>query len=114
MSSLTGQFSHGIKQRQRFGRFLDGLAGLRDNLAFSENTIKGVCEKFGLQITVAYPVNGQLGRCGVIVNFLDDIQADLLGCGDLCHVLPLCDVGSIIEATLKNGSCNALAAVLHS
>nr|DAE89343.1 MAG TPA: protein of unknown function DUF4470 [Caudoviricetes sp.] len=38
----------------------------------------------------------------------------MLGCGDLCHVLPLCDVGSIIEATLKNGSCNALAAVLHS
>lgn len=73
----------GIKKGKCLSRFLNRFTGLRDNFAFRENTIKGVCEKLRLQIAVAYPVNGQLGRCGVIVNFLDDIQADLLGCGDL-------------------------------
>ena len=43
-NALAGLLSAGIKQRQRFGRFLDCLTGLRDNLTFCENTIKGISE----------------------------------------------------------------------
>ncbi len=43
-NALAGLLSAGIKQRQRFGRFLDGLTGLRDNLTFSEDAIERVSE----------------------------------------------------------------------
>ncbi|KMI31895.1 hypothetical protein SM89_02746 [Klebsiella quasipneumoniae] len=43
-NALADLLSGSIKQRQRFGRFLDCLTGLRDNLTFRENTIERVCE----------------------------------------------------------------------
>ncbi|SLZ88267.1 Uncharacterised protein [Klebsiella pneumoniae] len=70
-NALTGLLSRGIKQRQRFGRFLDGLAGLRDNLTFSEDTIERVSKKLSFQIAIANPVNGQLRRGGVVVALLN-------------------------------------------
>jgi hypothetical protein len=42
-NALADLLSGSIKQRQRFGRFLDCL-GLRDNLTFRENTIERVSE----------------------------------------------------------------------
>lgn len=44
---------------------------------------------------------------GIVVQCGKQIQSNLFCWGDLCHVLPLCDVGSIIEATLWNGLDNA-------
>lgn len=43
-NALAGLLSAGIKQRQRFGRFLNRFTGLRDNLAFRVNTIERVSE----------------------------------------------------------------------
>ena len=96
----------GIKQRQRFSCFLNRLTGLRDNLSFRVNTIKGVCEQLRLQIAVADPVNGQLVRCGVVVNFLDDIQGICSDAviSDICYLCamwgalskPLSEVSSVM------------------
>ena len=76
-NALTGLLSRGIKQRQRFGRFLNRLTGFRDNLTFRINAIERVCEKLSFEIAIANPVNGQLRSGGVVVNFLDDGHADL-------------------------------------
>lgn len=43
-NALAGLLSCGIKQRQRFGRFLNRFTGLRDNLTFSEDAIERVSE----------------------------------------------------------------------
>jgi hypothetical protein len=77
MSSLTGQFSRGIKQRQHFGCFLNRLVGFRNNLSFRVNAIERVCEQLSFEIAIANPVNGQFRRGGVVINFPDDSQADL-------------------------------------
>ena len=43
-NALAGLLSAGIKQRQRFGRFLNCFTSLRDNLTFSEDAIERVSE----------------------------------------------------------------------
>lgn len=72
-----------IKQRQRFSRFLYSFDSLCYRFVFSENTAVLLDEKLIFKLAVLYERNRLFCGCGVVVNFLDDIQADLLGCSDL-------------------------------
>lgn len=98
-NGLARLLSAGIKQRQRFGRLLNCFDGPRHHLGFSCHATVLLDEQLIFELAILDELNRLSSGRGVVVQGGKQIQSNLFCRCDLCHVLPLCDVGNIIEAT---------------
>lgn len=92
-NALAGLFSAGIKQRQRFGRLLNRFDGPRHHFGFSCYAIVLLDEQLIFELAILDELNRLSSSRGVIVQGGKQIQSNLFCWCDLCHLLPLCDVG---------------------